>query len=122
MMLQLLNRQAGVVDFSPLKPIFIDIYRSSKLYLPANASLPPLQVSLRRTKDESSGLNVLPLAARSLQSVTSELNNAYALFRRANFVEAANTFRSVLQSLLLVLAQTPEEESEVSHFARSHRV
>jgi hypothetical protein len=37
-------------------------------------------------------------------------------------VEAANTFRSVLQSLLLVLAQTPEEESEVSHFARSHRV
>lgn len=111
--MQLLNRQAGVVDFAPLKPLFVDIYRSSKLYLPANASMPPLTIPLRRNRDEAGGRNVLPLVARSVQSATAELNNAYALFRRANFVEAANTFRSVLQSLLLVVAQSPEEESEV---------
>jgi len=84
------------------------------MYLPANASLPPLQISLRRNPEDTEGRNILPIAARSLQSVVVELNNAYASFKKANFLEAANTFRVVLQSLLLVVAASPDEESEVS--------
>ena len=113
--LQILNRQVGVVNFAPLKPLFLSVYRSSRLYLPANASLPPLEVHLRRNPDESEGRSVLPVSARTLQSIVSgELRTAYAAFKRAAFVEAADTFRSILQSLLLVVASSPAEDNEVS--------
>lgn len=111
--MQLLNRQAGVVQFNPLKPIFLSVYQSSKLVLPASASLPPLEVHLRRNPDETEGRSVLPVVARSLASVSAQIKSAYASFRKAAFAEAAATFRSVLQSLLLVVASTAEEEAEI---------
>ena len=38
--LQLLNRQQGVVNFAPLKPLFLSVYRSAHTYLSPSASLP----------------------------------------------------------------------------------
>lgn len=111
--MQLLNRQAGVVHFEPLKPLFLSVYQSSKLSLPASASLPPLEIHMRRNPEETEGRSVLPVVAKSLASVAAEMRSAYASFRKAAFAEAAATFRSVLQSLLLVVATTAEEEAEV---------
>ncbi|KAK7440947.1 hypothetical protein VKT23_016723 [Stygiomarasmius scandens] len=45
--MQLLNRQLGVVNFEPLKPLFLSIYRSSHTYLSPVASLPPLHLHIR---------------------------------------------------------------------------
>jgi len=112
--MQLLNRQVGAVDFTPLKPLFLQIYSASKLYLPANASLPPLAVHLRRNPEESDPRSVLPVAVKSLQSITStELRAAYSAFNRAKFTECLEIFHSILSSLLLLVASNPAEENEI---------
>ncbi|KAK4053259.1 hypothetical protein OIO90_004033 [Microbotryomycetes sp. JL221] len=110
----LLNRQVGAVEFRPLKPLFLSIYQSSRLYLPSAPSLPPLEIPLRRNIDNNEPRNVLPVAALSLKSITSnELRNAYMLFQKAKFAESANAFRSILHSLLLVVTSTPAEAAEL---------
>lgn len=113
--MQLLNRQVGAVHFEPLKPLFLQIYSASKLYLPANASLPPLAVHLRRNPEEADPRNVLPVAVKSLQSITAtELKAAYQAFSRAKFADCLEIFHGILSSLLLVVASSATEENEVS--------
>ncbi|GAA5898846.1 hypothetical protein JCM8208_005410 [Rhodotorula glutinis] len=110
----LLNRQVGVVDFAPLKPVFLGVYRSSRLYLPAAPSLPPLEIPLRRNAERAEPRSVLPVATLSLHGITSgKLREAYAAFQRAKFVEAADLFRAILQSLLLVVTSTAAEAAEL---------
>ncbi|BGP32055.1 hypothetical protein JCM10296v2_003834 [Rhodotorula toruloides] len=110
----LLNRQVGIIHFAPLKPLFLSVYRSSRLYLPAAPSLPPLEIPLRRNADRNEPRSVLPVATLSLQSITqNELRAAYAAFQRAKFVEAADIFRSILQSLLLVVTETAAQAAEL---------
>ncbi|GAA6021068.1 hypothetical protein JCM11491_004403 [Sporobolomyces phaffii] len=110
----LLNRQVGVVDFAPLKPLFLSVYRSSRLWLPAAPSLPPLEVPLRRNIDSAEPRNVLPVVTLSLQSITAgELRAAYTAFQKAKFVDAVNIFRSILQSLLLVVTSSPAQAAEL---------
>ncbi|GAA5999111.1 coatomer subunit alpha [Rhodotorula paludigena] len=110
----LLNRQVGIVHFAPLKPLFLSVYRSSRLYLPAAPSLPPLEIPLRRNPDRAEPRSVLPVATLSLQSITAgELRAAYTAFQKAKFAEAADIFRGILQSLLLVVTATPAEAAEL---------
>ena len=112
--MQLLNRQVGAVNFHPLKPLFLQIYSATKLYLPANASLPPLAIHLRRDPEEADPRSVLPVAVKSLQSITStELRAAYSAFNRAKFAECLEIFHSILSSLLLLVASDAAEENEV---------
>lgn len=110
----LLNRQVGIVNFAPLKPLFLSVYRSSRLWLPAAPSLPPLEIPLRRNIDSSEPRNVLPVVSLSLQSITAgELRAAYTAFQKAKFVDAVNIFRSILQSLLLVVTSSPAQAAEL---------
>jgi coatomer protein complex subunit alpha (xenin) len=69
---QLLNRQLGVVNFVVLRPLFIKLYRSSHVYLSPLASLPPLQLHVRRNTQEASPSKVLPVAVLTVQSSPSE--------------------------------------------------
>ncbi|KDE07556.1 coatomer subunit alpha [Microbotryum lychnidis-dioicae p1A1 Lamole] len=110
----LLNRQVGAVHFAPLKPLFLSLFQSSRLYLPSAPSLPPLQIPLRRNLDNAEPRSVLPAATLTLQSITSgELRNAYLLFQKAKFPESAAAFRSILHSLLFVVTSTPGEAAEL---------
>ncbi|KIY47415.1 Coatomer, alpha subunit [Fistulina hepatica ATCC 64428] len=110
--MQLLNRQLGIVNFAPLKPLFLSAYRSSHVYLSPTASLPPLQLHIRRNISQTSPGRVLPVAVRSLQSIKSELAEGYRLFSHAKFSEAQAAFRFVLMTLLLVSLSSDEEAKQ----------
>ncbi|GJJ15119.1 hypothetical protein Clacol_009394 [Clathrus columnatus] len=110
--MQLLNRQHGVVAFESLKPLFISIYRASHVYLSPNASLPLLQLHIRRNIEESSATRVLPVAVHTLDSVKTELKEGYQFLQSNKLEEAEHTFRSTLQTLLLVVIKTDEEATE----------
>lgn len=113
--MSLLNRQVGAVNFEPLKPLFLQTYSASKLYIQGNASMAPLPVYLRRDPAQTDLRSVLPVAVRSLQSITAtELKAAYSAFNRAKFLECLQIFRSILHSLLLTVATSTAEENEVS--------
>ncbi|KAF9467884.1 coatomer subunit alpha-2 [Collybia nuda] len=109
---QLLNRQLGIVNFALLKPLFLSVYRSSHTYLSPVASLPPLHLHIRRNPTESSPSRVLPVAARSLQSVRVELAEGYRFVSGNKLTEAQGTFRSVLMALLLVVLSSDEEAKQ----------
>ncbi|KAK0449697.1 coatomer WD associated region-domain-containing protein [Desarmillaria tabescens] len=110
--MQLLNRQLGIVNFAQLKPLFLSIYRSSHTYLSPVASLPPLQLHIRRNPTETSPGRVLPVAVLSLKSVHTELSEGYRFVSGNKLAEARTAFRSVLQSLLLI-ALTSDNEAKL---------
>lgn len=115
---QLLNRQHGISNFEPLKPLFLTVYRSAHTYLSPVASLPPLQLHLRRNIDESSASRVLPVAVKTIQTVKTELNEGYRFVSGNKLMEARTTFKSVLYSLLLVAITSDAEATEVSLLVR----
>jgi len=103
-----------VCNFALLKPLFLSIYRSSHVYLAPVASLPPLKLHIRRNVGESAPSKVLPVVSRSLQSVQSELAEGYRLVSGNKLADARETFRSVLQTLLLVVISSDDEAKQVS--------
>jgi coatomer subunit alpha len=113
---QLLNRQVGAVNFAPLKPQFMAIYRSSHAYLSINPSLPPLHLHIRRNPDESSPGRVLPIISQSLQTAKTSLAEAYRAVALNKLDDAAALFRSILLTLLLVVVTTDDEATQVQSY------
>ncbi|PIL23467.1 transporter [Ganoderma sinense ZZ0214-1] len=110
--MQLLSRQFGVVNFSHLKPAFLSTYRSSHVYLSPAASLPPLQLHLRRDPEESSSSRVLPVAVRTITSIRAELSEGFRAVSGNKLPEAQVVFRAVLRSLLLVPISSDSDAKE----------
>lgn len=106
-----------MVNFPALKPVFVSAYRSSHTYLSPYASLPPLKLHVRRNAGETGPAKVLPVAFRSLQALRSELTEGFRFVSGNKLAEAQATFRSVLQSLLLVVLSSDEEAKQVSRIA-----
>lgn len=98
--MQLLFRQAGIVNFEPLKPIMLAVALSSQAYLSAFPCLPPLAVPLRRNPDERDPRKVLPVLVHKFRAiVTGPLQEAYRATTSGKFVEARALFRSLLLRL-----------------------
>lgn len=119
----LLARQAGIIDFTPLKPHFLACYQGARAYLPGAgaANLPALEVHLRRNAsdeaEESASAQLaksLPVHARTIHSITAgPLQEAYKLINTNKLPEAEPLFRSILLSLVLTVGTTAEEGQEI---------
>ncbi|EPQ26336.1 uncharacterized protein PFL1_05984 [Pseudozyma flocculosa PF-1] len=112
----LLSRQAGIVDFAPLKPLFLASYLSARSFLPAAPSVGPMEVLLRRNNEESEGKvsKALPAAPRTVQQLTSvELQEGYKAVSTNKLADAEHIFRSLLHQLVLTPAKTEAEASEI---------
>lgn len=96
-----------------LKPLFLSIYRSSHTYLTPVASLPPLQLHIRRNPAEGSLGRALPVVVRSLGSLRIELSEGFRLLAQNKLAEAQAVFRAVLRALLLVPLSSDEEARQV---------
>ena len=111
--MQLLNRQVGAVSFAPLKPRFLEIYQSSKTYLPATVGLPPLVNYLRRTVDEADSRKVLPIIPRDLESIANaDLQEGYGAMRSNKLDDGLVTFKRILHSLLVNAASSKAQVDE----------
>lgn len=109
--MQLLNRQVGAVSLAPLKPRFMEVYKSSKTYLPATAGLPPLVNYVRRTVDETDSRKVLPVIPRDLETIANaDLQEGYAAMRANKLEDGIQIFKNILYS---VLVNTVSSEAEV---------
>jgi len=112
--IQLLHRQSGVVQFEPLKPIFMSIYRSARAYLSMAASVPPIKLHIRRNPDETSPGRVLPVVYRSIKALRAQEFNDGCRFLAGNkLTDAASSFKQLLHSLLLTVPLSSEEHSEL---------
>ncbi|KAF7628832.1 putative coatomer subunit alpha [Aspergillus flavus] len=109
--MQLLNRQVGAVNFAPLKPRFLEVYKASKTYLPATPGLPPLVNYVRRTVEETDSRKVLPVIAKDLETIANvDLQEGYAAMRANKLEDGVRIFKGILHSLLV---NTVSSEAEV---------
>ncbi|KAL4796919.1 coatomer WD associated region-domain-containing protein [Aspergillus venezuelensis] len=109
--MQLLNRQVGAVNFAPLKPRFLDIFKASKTYLSATPGLPPLVNYVRRTVDETDSRKVLPAIPKDLETIASvDLQEGYAAMRANKLEDGVRIFKGILHSILV---NTVSSEAEV---------
>ncbi|KAK7208317.1 coatomer WD associated region-domain-containing protein [Myxozyma melibiosi] len=111
--MQLLNRQAGVVDFAPLKPRFLEVYQASKAYLPGTEGMPSVTTYIRRTKTETAPNKVLPIIPRTLSRLTSvDLQEAYKLVRTNHLEDAVEKFRAILYDVVVSAVESASEATE----------
>lgn len=92
---QLLNRQAGIVNFAPLKRRFLEVYEANKAYITGHDGLPPLEVYVRGNND------VLPYIP-GFDSLGSKLQEAYKFIKAAKLELAIETFREILYTVLIL--------------------
>jgi len=109
--MQLLNRQSGIVNFEPLKPLFLAGYRAAHVWFSPNSVLPPLQLHIRRNPEESSPSKVLP-TARTLKQAKAEFWEAAKLVSQAKLVEAIEAFKGFLHRVLLIVVADAAEATE----------
>jgi len=118
--MQLLNRQVGVVDFAPLKPRFLEIYRASRTYLPAAPELPPLVNYVRRTVDETDLKKVLPILPRDLENIRSvELPKGFNAMKANDLEGGVEVFRGILHALMLTAVRDQKEVEEAQKIIRT---
>ena len=118
----MLNRQVAAVNFAPLKPLFLEAYQAAHVSVPANPSLPPVTFNVRRNPETTELREVLPAVAFDFEDLkASELAEASRFFGRGKFAEALAAYRSILQKLLVVVASTEEQASEIKELVTTCR-
>lgn len=112
--MQLLTRQGGIVEFEPLKPLFLQSYLASKAYLPGVANLPSMRVALRRNVDETARGKVLPALVRSIATIGSQdLQEAYRAVNSNRLEDAERLFREILYKLILTVGEDEAQGQEI---------
>ncbi|EJD51205.1 coatomer subunit alpha-2 [Auricularia subglabra TFB-10046 SS5] len=110
--MQLLNSQCGIVNFEPLKPYFVEIYRSAHVYFSPNASMPSLQLHVRRNPDRDAPGQVLPISVKTLAGARTEIKEATRAIQLNQLADAESGLRAALRTLLFVTVSSDEEAKE----------
>ncbi|KAH7294458.1 hypothetical protein KP509_27G001800 [Ceratopteris richardii] len=112
--MRLLNRQLGIKNFEPLKPLFEDLHMASHVFLPSFTSVPVIPLALEKS-GEFSGSNARrsPALIYQLSSLEDKLKVAYKATTEGRFMEALRLFLSLLQTIPLLVVDSRKEVDEV---------
>ncbi|KAJ2845901.1 hypothetical protein IWW36_004596, partial [Coemansia brasiliensis] len=108
--MQLLNSQKGISSFSVLKPMFMDIFTSSRSVLTTAPFVSPSRILLRRNPEAS---QPLPAQIYSLSSALEQLQQGYDATTNAKFEDALAIFRQLLLSLIFVSDEDIDETKTI---------
>ncbi|KAL3505347.1 hypothetical protein ACH5RR_035188 [Cinchona calisaya] len=113
--MRLLSRQLGIRNFSPLKPLFIDLQSGSHTYLRAFSSAPVITVAVERGWSESASPNVRgpPALVFNFSQLDEKLKAGYRATTSGKFTEALKLFLSILHTIPLIVVETRREVDEV---------
>ncbi|KAK2718007.1 hypothetical protein QYM36_006704 [Artemia franciscana] len=106
---RLLHNQVGVVNFEPLKPLFMSTFSRSKVSIPAMPSNPSM-VAYPPRKGAASKAAV----AISIGNLQEKLKFCYKLTSQGKFSEAVEQFRSLLLSIPLLIVDTKQDASSAN--------
>ncbi|XP_057533840.1 coatomer subunit alpha-2-like [Amaranthus tricolor] len=113
--MRLLNRQLGIKNFTPLKPLFIDLFCGSHSCVLALPSAAVITVALERGWNESSSPNVRrpPALVFSFSQLEEKLRSGYKLTTAGKLVDALRTFVNILYTIPLIVVESRREVDEV---------
>jgi len=107
--MQLLNRQIGVVNFRPLKPIMKEIFLASRCVVPGlPGTVSNLTFMERNATEGNPGQRSLPETCVRLSELVERLRGAYRAFQTGKFQEALDGFRQLLFCVPLLVVQSNE--------------
>ncbi|GMF15276.1 unnamed protein product [Phytophthora lilii] len=105
--MQLLHRQIGVINFEPLKPVFLQVFSGGSASLPTQGNCPPLRAWLQRNDANQ------PAVAVSFAALVEELKHAYRSFTGAKFDDVKTHCESILHSIPFLAVDSKEEAEKV---------
>ena len=113
--MRLLSRQLGIKNFTPLKPLFLDLYTGSHTYLPAFVSAPVVSLAIKRGWTETASPNVRgpPALVFRFSLLDEKLRLAYRSTIDRNFSEALRLFLTFLHTILVIFVDSRREVDEV---------
>ena len=120
--MQLLNRQVGAVQFKPLKPRFLEIYQSSRTYLPATPGVEPIVNYVRRTVEETDSRKVLPIIPQDLETIAAaDLQEGYTAMRTNKLEDGLKVFKRILHCLLVNAVASQQQVNEAKKIITTAR-
>ncbi|KAJ0961936.1 hypothetical protein J5N97_029764 [Dioscorea zingiberensis] len=113
--MRLLSRQLGIKNFTPLKPMFMDLFMGSHTYLQALASAPVISTAVEKGWSESSSPNVRspPALVFKLSQLDEKLKTAYRTTTEGKFPDALRQFLNILHTIPLIVVDSRREVDEV---------
>ena len=115
--MELLNRQAGVVAFEPLKPIFLSVYSGAQVVVSGTPGAPFIDSAMHRNNENYSwsarGTDGLPAVAVSVSSLTDRIKSGYKAFTEGKLAESGAIFTATLQSVCMACVDSKSELDEL---------
>jgi len=111
--MHLLNRQIGVINFAPLKPLFLSIYNSANALLPSMMPhCSPSNSPLMRVMDGKEDV-CLPSLCFKLDHTAELIKLGYKAFLEGKFKISSDHFVTILQQLPLIVVDKKVQEQDV---------
>ncbi|KAH7280342.1 hypothetical protein KP509_37G062500 [Ceratopteris richardii] len=112
--MRLLNRQLGIKNFAPLKPLFEDLHMASHAFLCSLPVIPVTPLAIEKSSESpSSNARSPPALIYSLSLLEDKLKAAYKATTEGKFTEALRLFLSLLHTIPLVVVDNRKEVDEV---------
>jgi coatomer protein complex subunit alpha (xenin) len=115
--MELLNRQAGVVAFAPLKPIFLSVYTGAQAVVSGTPGAPYIDSAMHRNNESYSwsarGTDGLPAVVVTVAALTDRIKAGYKAFTEGKLAEAGTIFTAALQSVTVACVDSKGELDEV---------
>ncbi|XP_010263850.1 PREDICTED: coatomer subunit alpha-1 [Nelumbo nucifera] len=113
--MRLLSRQLGIKNFTPLKPMFLDLHTGSHTHLRAFSSAPVITLALEGGWNESASPNVRspPALVFNFSQLEEKLKAGYKATTAGKFTEALRLFLSILHTIPLIVVESRREVDEV---------
>mmetsp|Transcript_18514 Transcript_18514/g.51859 ORF Transcript_18514/g.51859 Transcript_18514/m.51859 type:complete len:1226 (-) Transcript_18514:342-4019(-) len=113
--MRLLNRQLGIVNFAPLKGMFVETHLAAFGNLPGLPGLPTLTSAIDRNwnPDASTQQPVAPVLIYSLPKLEDAVKKAYKTVTEGKFSEAYKLFEQILHTIPMLVVESRKEVDEV---------
>ena len=109
--MQLLNRQIGLVNFAPLKPLFMQLYTGSTASVPTMGACPSLRAYIQRSGNGTK--SSLPRVSLSLSQLTTRLKVAYRSFTAAKFEDVKSNLQQIMHSIPCLSVESGADVNQV---------
>eukprot|EP01135_Chromosphaera_perkinsii_P004839 Nk52_evm3s299 gene=Nk52_evmTU3s299 len=110
--MHILNTQIGIVNFEPLKPIFMQVYESCRTSMNTSASVPSIVYHVHRNYSDAGLKGGLPAIVISLGELVQNLQSAYQLTTGGKFQGAVEEFKSIMHRLPFLVVDTKQDITE----------
>ncbi|KNC75290.1 hypothetical protein SARC_12182 [Sphaeroforma arctica JP610] len=106
---QILNTQIGVVNFEPLRPLFLGTASATQTAVQGFATLPCMINAVHGNWQEAGPKNGIPITSVSLDSLLTRLQSAYQATTSGKFALSLSHFRQIILAIPLLVVEGKRE-------------